>query len=112
MNYGAQVCRVSVICVFSSLLQTDTQQLPADPPSPAHSHAQSTVTPSDQSAYNRVTPSTSDTQLSKPVHPVQPTVQSTAGGYSQPQVYSRSSEQMGGCSDESTFLVYKCVKYF
>ncbi|KAF6036101.1 ZFPL1 [Bugula neritina] len=88
----------------------DKQQLPADPPV-----SQSQAPPlSDTTTFGRQTPPTSgssDTQLSKPVHPVQPTVQSSqfpanystqsGAGYSQPQVYSRSAEHQLGSSSSS-----------
>ncbi|XP_067938828.1 zinc finger protein-like 1 [Watersipora subatra] len=84
--------RVNWARVGLGLPLTDKQQLPEDPPSGASSLSQSTSTYTDQSAFDRVTPSPSDPQLSKPVHPVQPTLKNMGSSYTQPQLYSRTSD--------------------
>lgn len=83
-------------------MQIDKQELPADP----------SLTPNNApitlgSSGGRVTPSSSDTQLGKPIHPVQPTLKQNSGyssgsqatggvGYSQPHVYSRGGDAPAG----------------
>ena len=99
-------------CLFTLWWQIDKQELPPDVPTvsaSSSSHSQTNTPPPRQatptSSFDRVTPSNSDTQVTKPVHPVQPTVksgtyntlQSGSGSYTQPQVYSRSSDQQGIC---------------
>ena len=100
-------------CLFTLWRQIDKQELPPDAPTvsaSSSSHSQTNTPPPRQatptSSFDRVTPSNSDTQVTKPVHPVQPTVksgtyntqQSGSGSYTQPQVYSRSSDQQGICT--------------
>lgn len=91
-----------VIYYFLVYIQIDKQELPADP----------TITPTNSpitlggSGTGRVTPSSSDTQAGKPVHPVQPTVKQSSGygsgsqatsgaGYTQPHVHSRGGDGPG-----------------
>ena len=115
LHFSGYSCNMLIYmpCLFTLRRQIDKQELPPDVPTvsaSSSSHSQTNTPPPRQatptSSFDRVTPSNSDTQVTKPVHPVQPTVksgtyntqQSGSGSYTQPQVYSRSSDQQGICT--------------
>ena len=77
-------------CIF----QIDKQEMPSDPPSAAYTGLLNVSTGS-----GRTSPSTNDSTSTRPVHPVQPTVQNSyhqqGGSYTQPHLYSRTSDLPG-----------------